>query len=441
MRTNLKSVGIGTLAACATLVTIVAVVDARPAAAAQPPAAADAAVIPAWNAIAVSTIAGPAPNGAGKANVEAFLWFAYVQAAVYNAVNGITGEYELYEWNAQGPKGASSQAAAASAAHGVLMEYFGTGDSANSETIAANLNSALATSLGQIPDGVPKDQGMRYGERAAERLIALRADDGRFAPIVFDRPLAPGVWRPTPPAMAPFFGPWMGQVDPFVVDSPTQFDPGPPPPIASNRYVEEFEEVRDYGANVGSLRSAHQTQTALFFSDVGVGPLQAGIRDLVTREALDISDSARLFAAVDLSMADTAISVWNAKFHYGWWRPITAIRDADTDGNPNTVGAPGWTPLLVTPPYPDWPSGLCGVFGAASTALARLDVDGRLDLNLTSVAAGVTRHYDFAADIQQDATDARVFSGIHFRTADEVAIVMGRQVANWAVDHHFAPAH
>ena len=152
-------------------------------------------------------------------------------------------------------------------------------------TIGANLNAALGTSLDQVPDGVPKDQGIRYGERAAERLIELRADDGRFAPIVFDRPPAPGVWRPTPPAMVPFFDPWLGQVDPFVLDSPSQFDPGPPPPINSDLYVEEFEEVRDYGVSVGSLRSAQQTQTALFFSDVGVGPLQAGLRDLASRRA------------------------------------------------------------------------------------------------------------------------------------------------------------
>jgi hypothetical protein len=408
---------------------------------AHPAGAADPAVISAWNAIMVSTIAGPAPNGVGKANVEAFFWFPFVQAAVYNAVNGITGEYELYDWNANGPKGASPQAAAAVAAHGVLMEYFGTGDFVNSDTIAANLNAALATSLGQIPAGVPKDQGIHYGERAAERLVELREDDGRFAPVVFDMPLAPGVWRPTPPALAPFFGAWLGQVKPFVLDSPSQFRPGPPPPIMSDLYVEEFEEVRDYGVNVGSLRTPAQTETALFFSDVGVGPLQAGLRDLVTRRGLDISDSARLFAAVGLSLADTAFAVWDAKFHYGWWRPITAIREADTDGNPHTAGVPGWTPLIVTPPYPDWPSGLCGVMGAASTALSQLNADGRVDLSLSSLAAGVTRHYDLAADIQHDAVDARVFSGIHFRTADEVAIRMGTQVANWALHHHFAPAN
>ena len=145
MRENLRVAASASLIACAALMTIVAALYARPAAGAQPPAAADPAVIPAWNAIAMSTIAGPAPNGAGKANVEAFLWLAYVQAAVYNAVNGITGEYELFESNAKGPKGASPHAAAAAAAHGVLMEYFGTGDFAQSETIAANLNAALAT--------------------------------------------------------------------------------------------------------------------------------------------------------------------------------------------------------------------------------------------------------------------------------------------------------
>ena len=439
MRVPFKAVAAGSLAVCATLITIAAALYTQPAAGAQPPAAADPAVISTWDAIMVSTIVGPAPNGVGKANVEAFFWFPFVQAAVYNAVNGITGEYELYKWNAKAPKGASPEAAAAAAAHGVLMEYFGTGDFANSDTIAANLNAALATSLAPIPDGASKHQGVRYGERAAARLIELREDDGRFAPVVFNPQLAPGVWRPTPPAMAPFFGAWLGQVEPFVLDSPSQFRPGPPPSIMSDLYVEEFEEVRDYGVSVGSLRTPAQTETARFFTDVTLGPLQAALREMAARQALDISDSARLFAAVNLSVADAAIAVWDGKFHYGWWRPITAIREADTDGNPHTTGVPGWTPLIGTPPYPDWPSGLNGVIGAASTVLSRLNPDGRVDLSLTSAAAGVTRHYDSAAHIQQDAVDARVYSGIHFRTADEIAIVMGAQVANWALDHYFAP--
>jgi hypothetical protein len=424
----------------------VLLVAAIPAAHADAPVgAADPAVINTWNGITVGTVAGPAPNGAGKANAEAFLWFGFVQAAVYNAVNGITREYELYEWNAKAPNGSSPQAAAAAAAHGVLMEYFGTGDFAQSPTIAANLNAALTTSLGQVPDGVSEDQGVRYGERAAEHIVRLREGDGRFAPVVFNppNPTAPGVWRPTPPGFAPFFDPWLGQMKPLMLDSASQFRPGPPPAINSALYLEEFEEVRDYGVAAGSLRTvgpASQTETALFFSDIGVGPIQAGLRDLATRRALDISDRARLFAAVDMSQADTSFSVWDGKYYYGWWRPITAIREAGTDGNDDTAAVSDWTPLLVNPPYPDWPSGLSGIIGTTSTVLTLLN--GAVDLNLTSAAAGgVTRHYASAASIQQDVIDARVWSGIHFRTADEVGVAMGTQVASWALGRYFAPTH
>jgi len=414
-------------------------VAATPVAGAQPPAAANPAVITTWNAMAVTTIAGPAPTGVGKANAEAFLYYAFVHAAVYNAVVGITGEYELYDWNARAPKGASPEAAAAAAAHRVLMTYFG-----GTPTVAANLDAALATSLGQIPDGVPKDHGIRYGERAADHIVALRASDGRNAPITYTVPIPTpaGVWRPTPPGNAPFFNPWMGQVDPLVIDSPGQFDPGPPPAIGTALYRAEFEEVRDWGVKTGSLRSdlpGGETETALFFSDIAIGPLQAGLRDLVTRRVLDISDSARLFAAVDMSIADAVIGAWHGKLAYAWWRPITAIREADTDEDLATTGVPGWEPLITTPPYPDWPSGLCNVTGAITTALSRLNAGGNVDLNVTSATAMVTRHYDSAAVMQQDCIDARVWSGIHFRTADIVAAQMGTQVANWALDHHFAP--
>jgi hypothetical protein len=423
--------------AISALVVSATLIAASPAAGAQAPAAADPAVITAWNAIAVRTIAGPAPSGAGKANAEAFLWYAFVQAAVYNAVVGITGDYELYEWNARAPKGASPQAAAATAAHRVLRTYFG-----GTATIAAALDADLTASLGQVPDGVPKEQGIRYGLRAADRLISLRVDDGRFAPITYNppNPSAPGVWRPTPSANAPFFDPWLGQVDPLVLNSLTQFAPGPPPAIASDLYVREFNEVRDYGVREGSRRSAGQTETARFFSDIPIVPLQTSLRDLVTRRHLNISDSARLFAAVELSIADSIGTVWNAKLQYAWWRPITAIREADTDGNPATAAVTGWEPLITTPPYPDWPSGLTSVIGAISTTLTRLNADGRVDLNITSAAAGnVTRHYDDAAAFQREAVDARVWSGIHFRTADDVSVVIGRQVANWTLDHYFAP--
>jgi hypothetical protein len=415
------------------LVVSVALIVALPAAGARPPAAADPAVITEWNAIAVNTIAGPAPNGAGLNNAEGIMWFAFAQAAVYNAVEGITGDYDLYNWHAKAPKGASPEAAAAVAAHDVLRAYFG-----NNATIAANLDAALATSLARIPDGVPKDQGIRYGERAAKRLVELRAGDGRFAPIVFNPPLGPGVWRPTPSAFLPFFDPWLSQVHPFTLESDNQFRPGPPPAINSAQYLQEWTEVRDYGGDVatGSLRSPAQTDTALFFSrDIGAGPYQAALRDLATRHLLNISESARMFAAVDLSLADTIFAVWDSKFHYGWWRPITAIRDADNDGNPNTASVPLWTPLIPTPNYPDYASGLSGVTGALSTSLARLNL---FDLHITS-PVGTSRQYSDPAVIQQDIINARVWNGIHFRSADVAGVGIGTQVANWAVDHYFAP--
>jgi hypothetical protein len=413
-------------------------VAAMPVAGAQPPPAANPAVITAWNAIAVGTISGAAPNGAGLANAAAFLPYAYVHTAVYNAVVGITGEYELYHWELRAPKGASPEAAAATAAHGVLMHYFGT-----TQTIAANLDAALAASLGGIPDSVSKEQGIKYGERAAARIIALRANDGRDAPVTYTYPIPTpaGVWRPTPPGFAPFFAPWLGGVDPLVINSLTQFRPDPPPAINSDTYLTDFEEVRDYGSLTGSLRDVYepgQTATAQFFSDIAFGPMQAGLRDVASRHGLDISDSARLFAAVETSLADGIGSTWNAKLFYHWWRPITAIQEADNDGNDDTVGVPGWTPFLVTPPYPDYPSGLCTAISAVTTALSR--VDGGVDLFVTSPTAGL-RHYVSATTMQEDCVDARVWSGIHFRTADEVAVTIGTGVANYVVDHAFAPAN
>jgi hypothetical protein len=421
----------GFVAILAALAIGAALTAALPASAVQPPGAADPAVITDWNAISVNTIAGLAPNGAGLNNAEGIMWFAFTQAAVYNAVEGITGDYNLYDWNAKAPKGASPEAAAAVAAHDVLRYYFG-----GNATIAANLDASLANSLAGIRDGVPKEQGMRYGARAAERLIELRANDGRFAPITFDTPVAPGVWRPTPNAFLPFLDPWLSHVTPFMLNSDSQFRPGPPPAMDSPQYTQEFNEVRDYGSATSTVRDATQTDTALYFSkDIGAGPYQAGLRDLASRRQLNISDSARMFAAVDLSLADTIFAVWDAKYLYGKWRPITAIRMADTDGNPDTAAVPDWTPLIPTPNYPDYVSGLSGVTGALSQSLARLNM---FDLIVTS-PVGTTRHYTDPVAMRTDVINARVWNGIHFRSADVAGAAIGVDVANWAVDHYFAP--
>jgi hypothetical protein len=398
-----------------------------PVGAARPVPAANAAVITTWNQTAVSTItaAGPSPT--------AFNYFAFVHLAMYNAVVGITGEYEQYRWDKHAPTGASPEAAAAAAAHRVLVHYF--------PAATATLDAQLAASLALVPDGGPQDKAISYGVRAADHIIALRANDGRNAPVTVPVATEPGDWRPTPPAFAPFSSAFLGGVTPLAIESATQFAPGPPPAIDSATYLAEFNEVRILGDIDApeTVRDNAMEQTARFFSDAGIVPMQAGLRRFATENALDIDDSARMFAAVETSIADGAITVWHAKLQYMWWRPVTAIRMADTDGNDLTVGDPDWTPLITNPAYPEWPSGLCSVVGAVSTALTRLNGDGTLNLTITSAAAGETRTYATAAAITQDATNARVWSGIHFRTADVVSGTIGSAVANYTLDHYFQP--
>ena len=286
-----------------------------------------------------------------------------------------------------------------------------------------------------------KQRGIQFGERAAARIIKLRTGDGRFANLPFTVPPAAGVWRPTPPTFTPFFDTWLSQMRPLLLKSNSQFRPGPPPALTSDKYATEFNEVKKFGSFTGSKRTPKQTQTALFFSDIAVGPLQAALRDLVTRRHMDISDSARLFAATELSLADAAGVAWDSKFHFGFWRPISAIQLANTDGNPDTAADPDWQPLLTTPPYPEYVSGLTTVMGAASRALTRVLGTDRIDLRITSAAAGVTRHYEFAAELNRDAINARVWSGIHFRTSDVLGNNMGKKVGDWALDHYFQGIH
>jgi hypothetical protein len=417
------------LVVAALLATSIGSVGKVGAAGPPPRDAADPQVISDWNAVAFETII----VDAGKANAEAFMWFAFEQAAVYNAVVGITRQYELYNWNARGPRGASPQAAAAVAAHDVLLEYFPASQ--------GRLDTALAESLAEVPDGPQEDQGIRYGERAADRLIELREDDGRNAPITFDIPPAPGVWRPTPPAFAPFFDPWMAQMEPLLLDSPSQFRPGPPPALTSATYTEDFNEVKDVGSLTSTVRTAEQTATARFIAPSTFPLVSSSLQDLAARYQMDISDSARLFAAVSMSAADGAMTAWDAKLEFGYWRPVTAIQLADTDGNPATDPDPAWLPLIANPPYPEYTSGLTTFMGAVTRVLTGvLDLGGdRIDVNITVM--GVTRHYEFASQLNQDAIDARVWSGIHFRTADVVGNQVGAQVGDWALDNYFQPTH
>ena len=402
------------------LLLSLSLVIATPAAGTQPAGADDPAVITDWNAVASSTIPG---------NPAAFLNYAFVHLAMYNAVVGITGEYALYQWNVRGPAKASPEAAAAVAAHRVLMTYF--------PAAAATLDAQLAASLGAVPNGVRKDQGVRYGLRAADRIIELRAGDGRGAAVTVPPPAGAGDWRPTT-AGTSFAVPWLGLVRPLALESLTQFDPGAPPPIGENLYRAELAEVRAIGAAdaTGGARSLDQELTARYFAAIPFGPMEEGLRAVATSQAMDISDSARLFAATNTSIADAIGTAWNAKLKYMWWRPINAIREDDDDGDPLTIADPDWNSLLPAPPYPEWPSGLCSVIGAITASLQHLT--GGVNLTMGTTAAGY-RTWTSKAALDETAIEARIWSGIHFRRSDVVAIGIGTASTNYILDRYFAP--
>jgi hypothetical protein len=416
------------LAGCAAalLLTTLAV---SPAVAGGKPTLGDPAVISSWNLLAEQTFLGDTT----KKPQEAFLYLGFVDAAMYDAVVGIDGRYEPYSLHARAPHGASDQAAAVAAAYKVVSTY--------SPYAHTTLDAAYAASLSQIPNGQAKIDGIAFGILAADNLIALRVADGRNAPVLFTKAAAPGVWRPTPPGNLAMFVPWMGAVTPFLVHSGSQFgEPGPPPALTSKRYTRDFKEVKALGSATSTKRTTDQTNTALFFSGNATIQYIAALVDQMQTRHMDIVDAARLFAAVDMSMADAVISVWDAKLLYGFWRPITAINLANTDGNPKTIQDAAWVPLLVTPPYPEYVSGYSGVTGAFTRALARTLGTRHLNLTLISSAVpGATRHYDSAKKLDNDVISGRVWLGIHFRFADTAGVKMGNQVADWGLDHYFGP--
>jgi hypothetical protein len=388
-------------------------------------AAGDPTVITDWNALATGTLAGDTT----KAPVEAILYMAFVHAAVYDAVVGVQGRYAPYRFHAHAPRGASAQAAAAAAAHQVLVTYV--------PSAQATLDAAYAASLAQLPDTKAKTQGIAFGTRAADNLIRLRANDGRNAPILFTQAPAPGVWRPTPPAFAPMVTPWLGFVTPLLVHSATQFAPPPPPALTSARYTRDFNEVKALGSATSTTRTAEQTDTARFYSGLANPQFQAMLRDQVTLRDLDIVDAARMFAAADMSAADTVISVWHAKYSDGTWRPDTAITLADTDGNPATDPDPSRVPLRPDPAYPEYPSGYNGFAAAVTRGLEKVFRTDRLQLTVTSTAVPDVRHYQTGAALRQDVVNGRMWLGVHFRFADTASRDMGLRLTDWTLDHYF----
>ena len=387
--------------------------------------AADPGVILEWKAIAARTIA----ENATSIPVSG-LYYGFVSIAVYDAVVAIKGGYEPYAAQPPAPQ-ASPEVAAATAAYRVLSHYF----PASAEKLAQDYSASLA----DVANGAGLAQGQRVGQAAADAIIRLRQDDGRDAPIVLDVDPAPGLWRPTPTAFAPMLAPWLGFVEPLALKSPSQIRLPGPDALDTDAYARDFAEVKAYGSKDGSARTAAQTETAMFFNFNSVLQYQMGLRDQVTRRGLNIVASARAFALLDTAAADALIACWRAKYDYAYWRPVTAIRLADTDGNPATAPDPGWTPLVPTPPYPEYTSGHACITGAASHTFDYLFGDGPLDLDLYSDVTKTTRHYDSAVALDEEAMNARIWLGLHFRKAMTDGNRLGHAVSERALTHYFQP--
>jgi hypothetical protein len=227
----------------------------------------------------------------------------------------------------------------------------------------------------------------------------------------------------------------------MVLSSPTQIPLHGPDALTSRRYARDFAEAHDFGSATGSARTPEQTENAMFWTDNVPVQFQAGVRDLVTRHGLDIVRSARTFAVLNASGADAAISCWRAKFDFAFWRPITAIQLADTDDNPATVADPGWTPLIVTPPYPEYPSGHACLVGAVARGLSALFGARHIDLNVSSAATMTTRHYETARKLNTDTMNGRIWLGIHFRRAMTDGNGLGQDAAAYVLRHAFQPTH
>jgi hypothetical protein len=382
------------------------------------PGTARAQVVRDWNAVAVRTIVSEnaAPPGVAQ------LYLGFVSSAVYDAITTAR-------------PGVDSQAAAVgTAAHDVLAEYF--------PSSASHLDADLAALLAGIPDGEREDRGVAVGAAAADRLIASRVGDGRNdAGITLDVPPEPGVWRPTPPGFLPMATPWVGFTKPLLLASPTSIDLGNPDPLTSAEYAADYAEVKALGALDSTTRTPADTQNALFWNFSVPVLFNVAVRDWAARQDLGARTTARWFALLNMTVTDTYITCWRAKYDQPFWRPITAIREADTDGNPATAPDAAWTPLIDTPPYPDWPSGHGCLTSAYLRGLWHLTGSHALDLTITNPVMGLSRHYTSAATLATDAFVSRIQLGIHFRDAMTDAYRAGRLASDRGVAifrHRFA---
>ncbi|TMQ92013.1 vanadium-dependent haloperoxidase [Actinomadura soli] len=390
------------------------------------PVAAESNPVITWDVhaqTAIFDVARQSPTAASRS-------FAIVQGAVYDAVNAIAGSpYEPYLIAPRARRDDSTPAAVSTAAYRVLLWLF--------PKQADSLRAQYRESLDAIPDGRPKRGGIAVGEATAEAMIEARHDDGAFSDATWPVGTAPGQWRPTPPGYLQV-GAWFATLKPFVVRDPGDYRSPGPPALASRAYARGLNEVQALGSATSTVRTPEQTEAATWWDD----PRQVEwsiLRHLATTHRLSTLETARMFAMVDIAAADSLIACYGQKKHWRFWRPVTAIPLADTDGNPATHADPSWTPLRTTAPSAEYPSGHACYTTAVTTGLRKFFGRDDISFSASSADSGTTRHYDSLSEALAELLQARVWAGVHYRFATVDGKRLGASVAHDVLDQAFGP--
>jgi hypothetical protein len=386
-----------------------------------------------WNAHAaraIVTIGGQVPP-------RALIRLAIVHLAIYDAVNAIEGApYESYASLPNVDRPASAEAAVAAAAHDVLVTLF--------QAQAPELDARYAESLAMLPDDSAKVSGIAVGQQAAAALLKLRAGDGRDATVIYVPGSGPGVWLPTPPAFLAGQAPETRFVQPFALRSPAQFRPEPPFDLGSDEWARDYNEIKSLGPAIGSSRTSEQTDIARFWSDNPPLQWNRAWRALSVAKGLGLADNARYFAMLTSASADALIACWDAKYFYNFWRPVTAIRAGDSDGNPDTAPDPSWISLIVTPNHPEYPAAHGCFSGASVETLKDFFGTDRVSFSIDSAAAGVVnpvRSYSRFSDALYEVLDARIYGGMHYRNSTRIGANLGKQISRFTNRHFFRPCN
>jgi hypothetical protein len=394
-------------------------------------AAARADVVSDWNTIAVNTAVANKQNPFAQAR-----YAAIVQLAVFEAVNAITGEYQPYLGTITAPPGASADAAAIQAAYHVLNFYFGP---------SATLDAQYANSIGQIPNGQAKIDGIATGDAAASAMISLRANDGSSPPqFKVPGPVVPGEWQATPscsPAGGIAFQ-WQNVI-PFGIQSASSFLLGPPPALTSNEYTKTYNEVMTVGSVNSTERPQDRSNVALFYA--AASPTQAfnqAAVQVAEQQGVSLSVNAHALALVNMAMSDSLVASFFNKYHYNFWRPETAIHAGETDGNPKTEADPNYAPFITTPCFPSYPSNHGSASNAAAEVLRRVYGEAGHSMTLTNpLVPTITLQYSSFKQITDDISDARVYGGIHFRTDQEAGADLGRAIGTAVYKNNLRSVH